>query len=100
MWLILTAAAAIAATIASRVVGAPGDRYHLGFLALMYWGATVMWLVDHVIAYVEEGGPFFDLSLHATLIGLSVLILGLLLWLGRILIAKRTRATLATSDKN
>ncbi len=88
MWLLLTAAAAIAATVGSRL-GAPGDRYHLGFLALIYWGATLMWLVDHVIAYVEEGGPFFDLSLQATWIGLSVLVLGLLMWVIRLLFARR-----------
>lgn len=99
MWLLLTAAAAIAATVGWRI-DTPGDRHHLGFLALVYWGATLMWLVDHVIAYVDEGGPFFDLSLHATLIGLSVLMLGLLLWAGRLLLARRARTAPAASDKN
>lgn len=91
MWLLLTAAAAVAATIGSRI-GAT-DRHHLGFLALVYWGATLMWLVDHVIAYVQDGGPFFDFSLQATLIGLSVLALGLILWAARLLIAKKADAT-------
>lgn len=89
MWLILTAAAAVAATVGARV-DTQGDRHRLGFLALIYWGATLMWLVDHVIAYIEEGGPFFDFSLQATLIGLSVLILGLVVWLIRLLFARKS----------
>lgn len=57
MYLILTAAAAIAATLV-WYVKLPDRRYRLGFLSLMYWGATLMWTVDHVIAYLQEGGRF------------------------------------------
>lgn len=99
MWLLLTAAAAIAATVGWWIT-APTDKHHLAFLALIYWGATLMWLVDHVIAFAEDGGPFFDLSLQAALVGLSVLVLGLLLWLARLLLARRTKTTPITSDKN
>ena len=55
MYLILTAAAAIAATLV-WYVKLPDRRYRLGFLSLVYWGATLMWTVDHVIAYLQEGG--------------------------------------------
>ncbi len=79
MWLILTSLAAIVTTII-WYVKAPGDKYKLGLLSLMFWGATLMWLVDHVMAYLTEGGEFFEINLDATLLGISVIILGLLVW--------------------
>jgi len=83
MWLLLTAFAALVATALWRA-SAPGDKYKLGFLSLIYWGATLMWLVDHVMAYVQEGGPFFDFSAQAVWVGVSVIALGLLVWLVRL----------------
>jgi len=79
MWLIMTGLAAVIVT-AVWYVKAPGDKYKLGLLSLMLWGATLMWLVDHVMAYVTEGGEFFETSLDATLLGLSVIFLALLVW--------------------
>jgi len=79
MWLIMTALAAIIAT-AIWYIRAPGDKYKLGLLSLILWGATLMWLVDHVMAYVMEGGEFLEINLEATLLGLSVIILALLVW--------------------
>lgn len=86
MWLLLTALAAIIAT-ALWYVNAPGDKYKLSLLSLIYWGATIMWLVDHVIAYAQEGGEFFEINVDATGLGLSVLLFGLLLWLIVLLIS-------------
>ena len=79
MWLIMTSMAAIVAT-AVWYAKAPHDEYKLGFLSLMFWGATIMWLVDHVVAYVIEGGEFFEVSLDSTLLGVCVVLAGLLLW--------------------
>jgi peptidoglycan biosynthesis protein MviN/MurJ (putative lipid II flippase) len=80
MWLIMTSLAAIITTVV-WYARSPGDKYKLGLLSLMFWGATLMWLVDHVIAYFTEGGEFFEVSLDATLLGVSVIILALLVWL-------------------
>ncbi len=79
MWLLMTALAAIIAT-AIWYIRAPGDKYKLGLLSLILWGATLMWLVDHVMAYLMEGGEFLEINLEATLLGLSVIILALLVW--------------------
>jgi hypothetical protein len=79
MWLIMTALAAIIAT-AIWYVKAPDDKYKLGLLSLFLWGATIMWLVDHVIAYLTEGGAFFEINPDATLLGVAVIILALLVW--------------------
>jgi hypothetical protein len=79
MWLILTALAAVIST-AIWYAHAPNDKYKLGILSLFFWGATLMWLVDHVMAYLSEGGEFFEINLDATLLGVSVIILAVLVW--------------------
>jgi len=90
MWLLLTAFAAMIVT-ALWYVNAPADKYKLGFLSLIFWGATIMWLVDHVIAYVDEGGAFFEVNAEATGLALSVLVLGLFVWLVRLLLSDPKR---------
>ena len=86
MWLIMTALAAVITT-AIWYIKAPGDRYKLGLLSLIFWGATLMWLVDHVMAYITEGGKFFEISLDATMLGLSVIILAFLAWVVVLLVS-------------
>jgi len=39
-----------------------------------------MWLVDHVIAYITEGGEFFEINLDATLLGVAVIVFALFVW--------------------
>lgn len=79
MWLIMTALAAVIVT-AIWYVKAPEDKYKLGLLSLFFWGATLMWLVDHVMAYITEGGEFFEINLDATLLGVAVIVLALFVW--------------------
>jgi peptidoglycan biosynthesis protein MviN/MurJ (putative lipid II flippase) len=79
MWLILTALAAVITT-AIWYVKAPDDKYKLGLLSLFFWGATLMWLVDHIMAYVTEGGEFFEINLDATLLGVAVIVFALFVW--------------------
>lgn len=79
MWLIMTALAAIITT-AIWYIKAPNDKYKLGLLSWIFWGATLMWLVDHVMAYLMEGGEFFEVNLDAALLGISVIIIALLIW--------------------
>jgi hypothetical protein len=86
MWLIMTALAAIISTII-WYIKAPENKYKLGLLSLIFWGATLMWLVDHVMAYLTEGGEFFEINLDATLLGISVIIVGLLVWVITLLVS-------------
>ena len=86
MWLILTALAAIITTII-WYVKSPDDKYKLGLLSLAFWGATIMWLVDHVMAYVMEGGEFFETSSDASMLGISVIVFALVVWLAVLLIS-------------
>ena len=80
MYLIITALAAVVATII-WYVQAPNNKYKLNILCFIFWGATLMWIVDHVMAYLSEGGQFFDISLDATLLGISMVLLGLAAWI-------------------
>ena len=62
----------------------------LGFLSLMYWGASLMWLVDAVAEYIEIGAEYFTPAptdmLNDAYLGLSVVALGLVIWLVALLI--------------
>jgi hypothetical protein len=90
VWFLLTALAAIIAT-ALWYASAPRDKYKLSLLSFIYWGAALMWLVDHVIAYAQEGGEFFEINADATGLGFSVLLLGLLVWLVVLLVSDPKR---------
>lgn len=82
MTLLITAFAAIISTIAWYNVKA--DR-KLGTLALMFWGASLMWLVDSVVEYIEAPAEFFTPAasdmINDFYLGLSVVALGLIIWL-------------------
>ena len=99
MWLLIAAAAAIVASILWGL-SLPKDRYGLGFLSLLFWGATLMWLVDSVIGYAENGGPFLTIDRASTALGVCVLALGLAIWLVRLLIVRNSRRLTRTpADK-
>jgi peptidoglycan biosynthesis protein MviN/MurJ (putative lipid II flippase) len=79
MWFIITFLAAIITT-AIWYAKSPDNKYKLGVLSLIFWGAALMWLVDHVMAYLMEGGEFFEVDPGATLLGVCVIVLALLVW--------------------
>jgi hypothetical protein len=79
MFLIMTALAAVIVTII-WYVKSPNDKYKLGLLSLMFWGATIMWLVDHIMVFAAEGGEFFEISTDATMLGVAVIVLALMVW--------------------
>ena len=80
MFFIITALAAIV-TIVIWYVNAPNDKYNLSTLCFIYWGATLMWLADHVMTYLAEGGEFFEITLNATLLGITAVSFGLVVWI-------------------
>lgn len=90
MTLLLAALAAVAATVLWYEVDG-SNRQRLGTLALMYWGATLMWLVDAVFEYWEAGAAYFQpepsVLLNDGFLGLSVIALGLIIWLSLLLAA-------------
>lgn len=84
MTLLVTVFAAVIATVVwyNR---APGSQMRVGTLALMYWGASIMWFVDAIFEYAELGAEFFTPAgadmLNDLYLGLSVVALGLIIWL-------------------
>ena len=69
---------------------APKNEMRLGTLCLMYWGASLMWFVDAVVEYLEVGADYFSPApidmLNDLYLGLSVVALGLVIWLAILLI--------------
>ena len=89
MTLLITVFAACIATI-FWYKSADRDSMKLGFLALMYWGASLMWTCDAIFEYKEMGAEF-STPAAADMIndgfpGLSVVALGMVIWLGYLLI--------------
>ena len=68
----------------------PDNSAQLGTLSLMYWGASLMWLGDAVVDYMELGAEFFTPApadmLNDAYLGLSVVALGLVIWIVLIMI--------------
>ncbi|MBR4495458.1 MAG: hypothetical protein IKP14_12230 [Clostridiales bacterium] len=89
MTLLITFFAAITATLFWYVKGSKSQMY-IGTLALMYWGASIMWLVDAVFEFIELRDEFFTPAyedmINDAFLGLCVTALGLLIWLGIVLI--------------
>lgn len=82
--LLITVIAALASTIAWYFLD-QRKAYRLGTLCCIYWGASLMWLVDAVFEYVELQAAYFaqaaDQIRNDALLGVSVVVIGLIAWL-------------------
>ena len=89
MTLLTTVFAAIISTVV-WYKGAPKNEMKVGSLCWMDWGASLMWLIDAIFEYVEMGAEFFTPApadmLNDFYLGLSVVALGLIIWLVILLI--------------
>ena len=103
MTLLITVFAAVIATV--LWYRRENDDMRLGILCFMYWGAAIMWLVDAIFEYVELQEAYFTPALedmiNDTFLSLSVVALGLVIWLVRLLIIDpkgSVRAALKKTD--
>ncbi len=89
MTLLVTVFAAIVSTIV-WYASSQARELKIGVLALIYWGASLMWLVDAVVEYMEAGASYFTPAaadmLNDLYLGLTVTALGLIIWLAVVLI--------------
>ena len=89
MTLLITAFAAVISTVI-WYKNAPKSQMMVGVLCLMFWGASLMWLVDAVFEYAEIGAEYFapapEKMLNDLYLGLSVVALGLIIWVVILLI--------------
>jgi hypothetical protein len=93
MWLITTLIALVAVVV---VYWRAKDlkKYQLDSLALMLGGTFIMVLVDHVIEFMEEGGPFIvtetnGLVPNATMLGVIILIPIFAIWIAMVLVQRQ-----------
>ena len=88
MTLLITVFAAVAATV--KWYTRKDDSMKLGILLWMYWGASLMWLVDAVFEYIELHADYFSPApadmLNDAFLGFTVVALGLVVWVVRLLI--------------
>ncbi len=83
MWLIITLIAAIAVTTACLLI--KNKKYKLNLMALMLWGTFIMIFVDHVIAFISEGGKFIEVTTDGlissgTMLGVVMLVPIVAVW--------------------
>ncbi|MBE6835618.1 MAG: hypothetical protein E7515_05130 [Ruminococcaceae bacterium] len=89
MTLLITVIAAVVST-AVWYVNEKRDTYKLGTLSLIYWGASLMWLMDFVFEYAELKTEYFNQEfadiLNDSLLGITVVTIGLIAWVAILLI--------------
>ena len=84
MTLLVTVFAAIISTVL-WYKNAPDDKMKFSVLCWMYWGASLMWLVDAIFEFAELKAEYFSPApadmLNDLFLGLSAVALGLVIWL-------------------
>lgn len=89
MTLLITVFAAVIST-AVWYRNAPESKMQLGLLCWLYWGASLMWLVDAIFEYASLKAEYFTPApadmLNDLFLGLSVVALGLVIWIVVLLI--------------
>ncbi|MBR6392214.1 MAG: hypothetical protein IKS12_02910 [Eubacterium sp.] len=89
MTLLITVIAAIIATTV-WYANEKRDTYKLGTLSLIYWGASLMWLMDFVFEYAELKTEYFNQAIgdmiNDSVLGVTVVAIGLIAWLVILLI--------------
>ncbi|MBP5725818.1 MAG: hypothetical protein J6Y48_01960 [Clostridia bacterium] len=84
----MTLLVSVFAAVISTVLwykNAPKNELKLGILCWLFWGASLMWLVDAIFEYVELKAAYFTPEpadmLNDLFLGLSVVALALVIWL-------------------
>ncbi|MDO5702620.1 MAG: hypothetical protein Q4G47_04630, partial [Lachnospiraceae bacterium] len=88
MTLLITVFAAIIVT--TLWYNRSDDNMRLGILCFMFWGASLMWLVDAIFEFAELKADYFrpavEDMINDAFLGFSVVALALVIWLVRLLI--------------
>lgn len=90
MTLLIALTAAVAVTVVWY--SSPKARQlKIGLMCYMFWGASVMWVVDALSEYKELGAAYFTPAavdmLNDSFLGLSVVALGCTVWLCALIIS-------------
>ena len=102
MTLLITVFAAVVATV--KWYNRKDDNMKLGILICMYWGASLMWLVDAVFEYAELKAEYFNPApadmLNDAFLGIAVVALGHVVWVVRLLILDPKRVVKKSLQKS
>ena len=102
MTLLVTVFAAVIST-AIWYKNAPKNELRADILCWMFWGASLMWLIDAVVEYLELGAEYFTPApadlLNDLFLGLSVVALAMVIWIVYLLIKDPKGAVRATLFK-
>ena len=98
----------LAAVIATAVwYSHKDDEMQLSTLCFLFWGASLMWLVDAVFEYAELQAEYFTPAIedmvNDAFLGLSVVVLAMVIWVVRLLITDpkgKVRTVLRKSCEN
>ena len=89
MTLLITMIAAAVSTV-KWYTSSKARELKIGVLLYMFWGASLMWLVDGGAQYLEVGAGYFTPSakdmLNDTFLGMAVIALALVVWIVYLLI--------------
>ena len=89
MTLLITLIAAVTVTLI-WYANEKARELKTGILCYMFWGASLMWLVDAAVEYIEDGADYFLPSsgdmLNDAFLGLSVVVLALVVWVVYLLV--------------
>ena len=88
MTLLITVFAAIISTVI-WYTNIRARRLKVGMLCYMFWGASLMWLIDAVFEYTELRAAYFTPAvpdmINDAFLGLSVIAFALVIWIVRVL---------------
>lgn len=89
MTLLITLFAAVISTVI-WYVSEKARKLNVSLLGYMFWGASLMWLVDAIAEYVELGAEYFTPAaedmLNDAFLGFSVIGLALVIWILSVII--------------
>lgn len=89
MTLLISAFSAIIATVV-WYFNKRRRELRLSVPCFLFWGSTIMWFVDAVFEYAELGAdyftPAFSDMVNDSFLGLSVVAIGLIIWLAVLII--------------
>lgn len=89
MTLLITFIAAVVSTVI-WYTSENARKMKAGLLCYMYWGASLMWLVDAVFEYSELGADYFVPAaadmLNDAFLGVCAVVLGIIVWTAVLLI--------------
>jgi Na+-driven multidrug efflux pump len=80
MWLLVLGYTAVITTVLWYVYRARGEDLCLNYLSIILWGATVMFFIDSLYSYLN-GEEFIEISVDAAVLGFSLLLVALVVWL-------------------